>query len=304
MDIQTSIKKFILSLLCLAGLTGLVVFAVAYKIIHDLSYRTVDSPEYLKELEQHRSRLVKEYGAKKIKFMTKDEVTLAGLLIVRDDAPKTVVLCHGHLDNKEHMRFFINMFPHDNVLLFDFRAHGESDGELISIGCHEKEDVLAAVEFVKKDKNTKGKPIVGLGYSMGGAILLSAAAEIDDFKALILDSSFARLDQQISRAFVARTGMPRTLFMDATKALFESLSECSIEQINPVEWIKNVTCPVLIIHSEDDNFVSVADAFTLYKAAHTKKELWIVQEADHGHISRDNKDEYQRRVNEFFTNAI
>ena len=60
------------------------------------------------------------------------------------------------------------------VLMFDLRGHGESDGDRLSIGYHERKDVLGAVDFAEE----KGFEKIGvLSFCMGAATSLRAAAD-------------------------------------------------------------------------------------------------------------------------------
>jgi predicted alpha/beta-fold hydrolase len=77
-----------------------------------------------------------------------------------------------------------------SMLIFDFRNSGESEGDVTSVGQFEKNDLLGAVDWVKKNTNQQ---IVLLGYSMGGATSLLAAAEETEVQAVISDSAFNNL---------------------------------------------------------------------------------------------------------------
>ena len=66
-----------------------------------------------------------------------------------------------------------------NVLLFDFRGHGDSDGHTISLGRHERLDVLAAVHYLRAQRAEQARTVMGLGISMGASALTHAAAEIE-----------------------------------------------------------------------------------------------------------------------------
>ena len=66
-----------------------------------------------------------------------------------------------------------------NVLLFDFRGHGDSDGHTVSLGRHERLDVLAAVHYLRPQRAEQARMAMGLGISMGASALTHAAAEIE-----------------------------------------------------------------------------------------------------------------------------
>ena len=67
----------------------------------------------------------------------------------------------------------------DNAVMFDFRGHGDSDGHTISLGRHERLDVLAAVHYLRAQRAEQARPVMGLGISMGASAPTHAAAEIE-----------------------------------------------------------------------------------------------------------------------------
>src|SRR3970040_1993558 len=81
-----------------------------------------------------------------------------------------------------------------NLLLFDFRYLGKSDGSYSSAGAKEVEDLLAAIRFLKG----RGIKKVGVwGFSMGGAVALMAIEKAPEIRAVISEPSIARLGQRL-----------------------------------------------------------------------------------------------------------
>ncbi len=177
MDITRIIRNFTYVLL----LVALGILLISYRAVRQATYRKEMSAEAAAKNQKKRIQLLQDYGAQEVAIRTCDCIDLHGYLIVRKNAKKNILLCHGYRMTKEHMLPFLQLFPDDNFLLFDFRAHGQSGGELISIGCYEQRDVHAAIDFLAHDTRTKGLPLIGIGVSMGGATLLGAAAHGANF---------------------------------------------------------------------------------------------------------------------------
>ena len=79
-----------------------------------------------------------------------------------------------------------------NLLLFDFRYLGESEGSYSTAGAKEVEDLLAAIRFLKR----RGIKEVGVcGFSMGGAVGLMAIDKAPEIKAVVSESSYASLQK-------------------------------------------------------------------------------------------------------------
>jgi pimeloyl-ACP methyl ester carboxylesterase len=263
------------------------------------SRRYLQPSKWQELVKTSHTYLVNECKAKPITLTTQDGLKLAGLLMMRPRARRTVVMCHGYGMTKEYMRPYVDMLPDDNILLFDFRAQGESEGDTISIGFHEKKDVLAAIAHIQEHEQLKKLPIIGLGVSMGAASLLSAAKECPHaFKGIILDSTFARLVDQVCQTFAKRTGLPTMPFMKVAVFLFEYLANCRITDVMPCEFIEKVCCPVFIIHSECDQVSALTSAQELYDHA-PSAEMWVVKKSRHGYICLDHSNEYRERLNKF-----
>src|SRR5215212_783071 len=90
-----------------------------------------------------------------------------------------VVICHGYACNREQglpcLPAFLQAGYH--ALLFDFRAHGESDGRKTGIGHDEVSDLLGAVAWLNAHPDMAGLPIVAMGFSMGGAVSILGGAQ-------------------------------------------------------------------------------------------------------------------------------
>lgn len=297
------IKQLSIMLACIVSGASFFTIGVAYRVLRISCYRcsSADASEYL---QKKRDYLHATYNVQPVALTTDDNLSLSGLLILNENACSTVLLCHGYRGAKERLHRVLSFFPQAHILMFDFRGHGQSQGELISIGYYEQKDIKAAVDFIKTHEKTKQLPLVGFGFSMGAASLIGAAAQGVPFDGLILDSSFARLDDQLTRSFEKRTGFPKFPFMPVTKRLFEWFAHYRVEQVRPVESIQAIACPLFIVHSIDDDFTPVFNAHQLYEKATAKKELWLVSKSFHGKIIKDYSDEYSKRVNNFLQTYI
>lgn len=81
------------------------------------------------------------------------------------------------------------------VLAWDARAHGESDGEISTLGYKEVLDVKAALDFALAQPEIKH--VGAWGGSIGGATMIRAAAEFPQIEALVVDSSFSSVDVKL-----------------------------------------------------------------------------------------------------------
>jgi len=299
-----SVRRFFFRSFFIFTLFFLFMFGFAYRALSKVTGRVYYSEDRKKRNQEKRIKIEQQDGARFVEFTTEDGIKIAGLLIVRPNARRNLLLCHGYRGNKEQLGWFLKMFPEDNALLFDFRGHGESSGQLVTIGYFEQKDVSAAVEFLQNNIKTKNLPIVGLGISMGAASLVRAAAHGVVFEKLILDSTFANLWEHIGESFSWRTGLPRFPFSFFVSFLFRFLTGLKVDDHNPADLLTSVYCPVLIIHAKDDSMVPVQHAYQVYDRANEKKKLWIAPCCRHGYACKDCQEKYSQQVHEFLAESF
>lgn len=297
-------KIFFLSFL-VGAIAIFIFFGFIYLSLSSFVHRQKISTEKKLYIKEKRASLMEDYHAREVTLKTTDGLDLAGLLIERKNARYAVIIAHGYRMTKECMSCFVTMFSDATLLLFDLRAHGQSDGNLVSFGLHEWRDIVAAVSFLRGHEGTKKLPIIGLGFSMGAAALLNASAHGVAFQALILDSCFAHLDKQIERSFAKVTGMPCFVYTSIARRLFEYELSKSIISMNPAEDIKKITVPVLIVHSNVDTFIPVEDALELYNNAGDGKKIWLLKSSsNHNAVCREWSEEYKKQIEQFLTVVI
>ncbi len=308
---KRSLKKGIYIALAIVFSAAIIVVGVSYYILGQLTF--VDDPMFYgkkqSELSQEiRTELFKRSDIQKVSYFSRDGLLLAGYLIKRENAKGNLVLCHGYRGAKEFMYGYIDMFPQFNVLLFDFRAHGQSEGSIISIGCHEYKDVLASADFMKKHlKGVEGKdlPLVILGLSMGGAAAIKAAEiEKNICNALILDSTFSNLKKIMARGFLVKSGLPYFPIYYVLSAMFQYFGSCDAVSMDTAAAIEKITVPVMIIHSCNDSFTKPSHSLKLYEHAGSKHaKLWIGPKCRHGWLHSYYTDLYKKKVFKFLKNV-
>jgi len=239
-----------------------------------------------------------------ISFLSADGVTLRGWFI---PAPAgtckgTIIFCHGHTGSMDPDLKYVPAFRQHgyNVLMFDFRGHGRSGGHLISLGYYERQDVLAAIRFLRQ----RGIEEVGLlGFSMGGSIAMISAPLSPAVRAVVSDSGFATIDTTVS-GWLRQKGIPdpiSTLVAKVTIGLASLRLGCSLKEAYPIHWVDKISPRgLLIIQGERDIFVSVRDARALYERAGEPKALWIQPGAGHREIDEVAWEAYLCRILEFF----
>lgn len=208
-----------------------------------------------------------------------------------------VVVCHGLGANKQNflpMAFQVHELDY-NVLIFDFRGHGDSDGRTITFGCKESNDVKAALDYARMMHPSS--KVYGLGYSMGGSALLKLAAEQGGFHKLVLDCTFARAEH-VANSMLWFFGPAKTPVWHLGRMWGWVFAGVDVGRHNPEEYIARVQCPILLIHGAADDVIPATESIHLHEASGKRAELWIVE--GQGHLGAMNHPAYGQRLRKFF----
>lgn len=192
-----------------------------------------------------------------ISFYNKDNQLLKGWFIPsKKKEAKTIILLHGYGADKGNI-LPTRLFLHENfnLLFFDFRYFGDSEGAATSIGVKEPDDLAAAIQYL----HTRGVNEVGVwGLSMGGAVALMSASKLKEIKAVVAESSYARLDMMgdsYASYSVIRSGL-RAIFRWYCYIFYG----VDLNKESPMSLAKRITIPVLLIHSIDDQLIPFSQA--------------------------------------------
>jgi fermentation-respiration switch protein FrsA (DUF1100 family) len=193
---------------------------------------------------------------------------------------RTVVMVHGWTSSRQEPMSGAG-YLHDagyNLLVFDLRGHGASDGGYTTLGGAEPDDVRAAVHFAHRQDPG---PVALLGYSMGASAAVEAAAGGADVRAVVEDSGFASLLDVVRASFTRVTRLPADPFADPMLALSAADLGVDLARIRPVDAAAHLTRPLLAILGTADTLVPPAQGYALFEATRGPRELLVVPGAGH-----------------------
>jgi alpha/beta superfamily hydrolase len=250
-----------------------------------------------------------------------DGSLISAWYIPSDDKQRAIILVHGR-DNSRTNGFVDQFVPfaktlHEaglSVLMIDLRGHGASAQARYTFGIKERQDVLGGVDWLEAHGYLPGR-IGVLGYSLGAASVIGAAAEERDIGAIWIDSAFADINPVIEGAWQVDSGLPQ-VFLYPTKWMIRLLYGYDITASRPVDEIEKIAPrPVFMAHCKEDKLIPIAHMDQLLAVAQNTR-TWVVQNCDQETLGKDivpskynhhalgynlQPAEYKQKVIEFFS---
>jgi pimeloyl-ACP methyl ester carboxylesterase len=186
----------------------------------------------------------------------------------------SLVYLHGVADNRTSGRGTIALFAARgfDVVAYDSRAHGESDGAACTYGYFEKQDLRRVI-----DQLAPG-PIVLIGTSLGAAVALQETADDSRVSAVVAAETFSDLRTVATERapFFFTSGLLSRAF-----ALAEQQARFNVEAVSPVDAAARITAPVMLVHGDADTETPPDHSRRVFAALRGQKRLILVPGARH-----------------------
>jgi pimeloyl-ACP methyl ester carboxylesterase len=186
----------------------------------------------------------------------------------------TLIYLHGVADNRTSGTGVIQRFGKRgfDVVAYDSRAHGESDGNACTYGFFEIQDLSRVMDTVG------GGPIVLMGTSLGAAVALQQAAVDPRISAVVAAETYSDLRTVATERapFFFTPGIVARAF-----ELAEQQGEFQVDRASPVAAAAGIKVPVLLIHGEADSDTPPDHSRRVFAALQGPKRLMIVPGAAH-----------------------
>ena len=168
-----------------------------------------------------------------------------------------------------------------DLFVFDFPGCGKSEGEYISLGYYEKEDVSSIVDFVEKFPGV-GK--IGIwGRSIGAATALMYSYQDKRIKAQCIDSPFANFKDLAIKLCKQHIYIPEFVIntiLYFLKKTIRKKNDLEIENLKPIEFSKLSKTPAFFIHAMKDDLIPYEQTIKIYEEYSGIKSINIT-EGDH-----------------------
>ena len=191
-----------------------------------------------------------------------------------------IIYLHGNSSSRmEGKKIAEFLFEYNiNTFVFDFAGCGLSEGEYISLGYHEKDDLNIVIDFIEK---LPGVGLIGLwGRSMGAATIMLYTHTDKRIKAICVDSPFADfsvLTQSLVYNYMKIPGfIVKGALMFIRKTILNK-NNFDIDQLKPILYSHLTYVPAFFIHALADDLIPLDHTIQLYESYAGEKSINIVE---------------------------
>jgi len=165
-----------------------------------------------------------------------------------------------------------------NVCMFDFSGCGQSEGDYISLGWFERDDVKIVVDFLEK---IPGVGNIGLwGRSMGAATTMLYAYSDKRIKAICMDSPFGDFKLLAKELCLRHVTLPDIVIntvMNIVKKTVKDKNGLEIDKLQPHLYASKTKTPAFFVHAVNDELINLEQTIKLYENYGGEKSLNVVE---------------------------
>lgn len=215
-----------------------------------------------------------------------------------------VAILHGWGGNAGFMLPFADLLHQAGyaVLLLDARNHGRSDSDDFSSLPRFAEDLEQGFDWLRARPEVNPAQVALLGHSVGAAASLLVAARRPEVAAVVSLAAFAHPVTLMRRQMRAHH-IPYIPVGWWVLQVIQRTIGARYGDIAPVNTIRRVRCPVLLVHGEEDLAVPVADAECIH-ANRPGEHVRLRLLSGTGHDSVERVREHGRELAEFLDGAL
>lgn len=229
-----------------------------------------------------------------------------------DARGRCVVIVHGYADAKVGAVAWAPAW-HGlgfNVLALDLRAHGETTGaDRVTGGYAERHDVNGVIDRLRDRVGRAAEHVFLFGASYGAAVAAAAAAlrGPGDLAGVVLESPFADFRSAV-RTHMDLLGFGGPVLQRLAIGLAERLGGADYDAVRPVDVLRDIPCPVMLITPDDDVFVSPHEAEAMESALRARgvaqDVYWRAERTGHLTALHADSERYVERLTRFTATAL
>lgn len=245
----------------------------------------------------------KEVTHEIVTIYSTDDLLLSGVFIpAKEESKKVAIVAHGYNGSSKDMAPWAKLF-YDlgfHLLIPDARGHGDSEGDYIGFGWHERKDYLLWIDQLIEKFGSETE-IVLYGLSMGGATVMNVSGEElpSNVKAIVEDCGYSSVSKELAHQMKRMYKLPQYPFLPMVSFVTKMKAGYWFEEANPKKQVQKSKTPIFFIHGDEDDFVPTHMAYEVFHATTAPKELYIVPGAAHAYGYVTDKEEYRFRIKRF-----
>ncbi len=193
---------------------------------------------------------------------------------------RVLLFCHGNggnISNRLETILFLQEIG-VSLLIFDYRGYGQSDGEFGEENMYQ--DALTSYRWLIDEKGWQSEQIILFGRSLGGAIVVDLATKVKA-GGVIVESSFTAIGDMASKMY---PWLPVRYLLKY--------------QFSSIDKIADLTCPILIAHSQEDSLVPYEMGRRLFEVGGDKAQF-VELSGDHDELAYLQSSTYRSAIRQF-----
>ncbi len=217
---------------------------------------------------------------------------------LNNHSDKTLIFAHGYTSSHHGAYKYLTPYLENNfnILMFDQRAHGHSEGKNPTLGYKEHKDFIKWIEFI--NAKTPNLKVLGChGESMGAATVLLAGHH-ESLAFVISDCGFSTFKKQVEYHLWHFNKIPKFMVYP-TSLLSRILWGAPILPVRPMDNVKSIKAPLLVIHGNQDTYVPIDHFYDIKAQLQKKDSFYVAEGAKHAESYRSNREKYDEVVRAF-----
>ena len=233
-----------------------------------------------------------------------DGLTLVAHWLPAEDAKRTVIFCHGWRGNWNGDLSPFARWLHDNgchVLSIEERAQGQSEGDYITMGIRERQDLVDWVRWYRT-QGLPEAPLYVMGISMGASTVLLASPLLTEegISGLIADCGYTVPYDEFKALGWNYFHVPEFPVLKLLNHKFHKKTGLDLRSVSTLEALEKNKLPILFAHGKADSVVPLAMGQANYEACKTQKWQVLADNADHCMTFMAEPEAYKKALGELF----
>ena len=214
----------------------------------------------------------------------------------------SVIIIHGYCATMESRMMDLPYYYERgyNVLFVDLRTHGKSEGNFVTLGAKESEDIIGWIKWLSE--KTNNSKIILDGVSMGATTVLNCSGNKDlpkNVVGIVADCAFSSPYEQCRYMIFGKNKNRGKISAEIARLYAKLFCKYDMKKDSPLENVKKAKVPVLIIHGDNDDFVPSYMAREIYDAYKGEKDILINHCVGHALSTTLATEKVHKKLDEF-----